>query len=74
MFLNGFISVEVFMEQPKGLEDSKHPNHVYKLIKELYGLKKTPIVLYEGLFKFLLKQVYIRGNMTRHCSSRKRKD
>ena len=32
-FLNGFISEEVFVRQPPGFEDLKHPDYVYKLKK-----------------------------------------
>ena len=39
VFLNGFITVEVYVEQPPGFEDSKFFNHVFKLTKALYGLK-----------------------------------
>ena len=42
VFLDGFIKEKVYVEQPFGFEDSHHPNHVYKLQKDLYGLKKTP--------------------------------
>jgi len=41
-FLNGVISEEVFVKQPHGFEDLKHPDHVYKLNKSLYGLKQSP--------------------------------
>ena len=40
-FLNGKISELVFVEQPPDFEDPKKPNHVYKLSKALYGLKKS---------------------------------
>jgi hypothetical protein len=40
-FLNGKISELVYVEQPPGFEDSKKPNHVYKLSNALYGLKQT---------------------------------
>ena len=30
-FLNGYLNEEVFVAQPKGFEDSLHPDHVYKL-------------------------------------------
>ena len=38
-FLYGFIDEEVYVKQPPGFEDPKHPNRVYKLSKALYRLK-----------------------------------
>ena len=42
VFLNGFINEEMYDEQPPGLEDHQHPNHVFKLKKALYGFKQPP--------------------------------
>jgi hypothetical protein len=53
-FLNGPIKKEVYVEQPLGFEDSKYPNHVYKLSKALYGLKQAPRAWYECLLDFLI--------------------
>jgi hypothetical protein len=53
-FLNGPIKEEVYVEQPPGFEDSEYPNHVYKLSKALYGLKKAQRAWYECLKDFLI--------------------
>jgi hypothetical protein len=53
-FLNGPIKEEVYVEQPPGFEDSKYPNHIYKLSKALYGLKQAPRAWYECLRDFLI--------------------
>ncbi|GKA52714.1 retrovirus-related pol polyprotein from transposon TNT 1-94 [Tanacetum coccineum] len=39
-FLNGNLREEVYVSQPNGFMDKDKPNHVYKLKKDLYGLKK----------------------------------
>lgn len=62
-FLNGVLQEEVYVEQPKGFENSKHPNHVYKLKKALYGLKQAPRAWYERLTTFLVNQGYVRGSV-----------
>ena len=51
-FLNRILSEEVYVEQPKGFEDPKFPNHVYRLKKALYGLKQVPRVWYERLMTY----------------------
>jgi hypothetical protein len=62
-FLNGPLQEEVYVEQPPGFEDSKFPNHVYKLHKELYGLKQAPRAWYECLKDFLLKNGFEIGKV-----------
>nr|GEU98237.1 hypothetical protein [Tanacetum cinerariifolium] len=41
-FLNGPLKEEVFVQKPNGFVDLDFPNHVYRLKKALYGLKKAP--------------------------------
>ncbi|GKD57793.1 retrovirus-related pol polyprotein from transposon TNT 1-94 [Tanacetum coccineum] len=43
-FLHGTLKEDVYVYQPKGFIDDDHPSHVYKLKKELYGLKQVPRV------------------------------
>ncbi|GMI76671.1 hypothetical protein HRI_001336400 [Hibiscus trionum] len=62
-FLNGFINEEVYVEQPPGFEDSKFPNHVFKLTKALYGLKQAPRAWYERLSNFLIEKGFEKGKV-----------
>lgn len=39
-FLNGEMTEDVYTVQVKGFEDSKRPNHVWKLNKSLYGTRQ----------------------------------
>ncbi|GJU08889.1 retrovirus-related pol polyprotein from transposon TNT 1-94 [Tanacetum coccineum] len=39
-FLNGELKEEVYVCQPEGFVDPDHPTHVYRLKKDLYGLRK----------------------------------
>ena len=41
-FLNGYITEEVYIEQPPYFKNYKYPNYVFKLNKALYGLKQAP--------------------------------
>jgi hypothetical protein len=66
-FLNGPISELVYVEQPPGFEDPKHPNHVYKLHKVLYGLKQAPRAWYECLKYFLLRKGFEIGKADPTC-------
>ena len=67
-FLNGFISEQVFVEQPPGFENHAFPNHVFKLNKALYGLKQAPRAWYDRLSKFLLENNFIRENVDKSNS------
>jgi hypothetical protein len=62
-FLNGPIKEEVYVEKPPGFEDSEYPNHVYKLSKALYGLKKAPRAWYECMRDFLITNGFKVGKV-----------
>jgi hypothetical protein len=53
-FLNGVIEEEVYIEQPQGFEVEDIKNHVYRLKKALYGLKKAPRAWYGRIDNFLM--------------------
>jgi len=62
-FLNGVIEEEVYVKQPPSFEDLKHPDHVYKLKKSLYGLKQASRAWYDRLSNFLIKNDFKRGQV-----------
>jgi len=62
-FLNGVIEEEVFVKPASGFEDFKHPDHVFKLKKSLYGLKQDPRAWYDRLSNFLIKNDFKRGQV-----------
>src|SRR5207253_3176579 len=62
-FLNCYINELVYVEQPPGFEDPKHPNHVYRLFKALYSLKQAPRAWYERLRDFLEEKGFKIGRV-----------
>ncbi|GJS61163.1 retrovirus-related pol polyprotein from transposon TNT 1-94 [Tanacetum coccineum] len=62
-FLNGILGEEVYVSQPDGFVDPKNPNHVYKLMKAIYGLKQALRAWYNLLSSFLLSQKFTKGTV-----------
>jgi len=62
-FLDSVTFEEMYVKQPPGFEDSKNPDHVFKLKKSLYGLKQAPRAWYDRLCNFLLEKGYKRGQV-----------
>ena len=64
-FLNRHIEEEIYVGQPPGFLDYEHPNYVYKLKKDLYGLKQASRSWYDRLSNFLIEQYFTRGQVDR---------
>ncbi|GKA55178.1 putative ribonuclease H-like domain-containing protein, partial [Tanacetum coccineum] len=62
-FLYGTIDEEVYVSQPPGFVDPKHPKKVYKVVKALYGLHQAPRAWYATLSAFLEQNGYRRGTI-----------
>ncbi|GJX99441.1 putative ribonuclease H-like domain-containing protein, partial [Tanacetum coccineum] len=73
-FLYGKIDEEVYVSQPPGFLDSKHPQKVYKVVKALYGLHQAPRAWYATLSTFLLKNGYRRGTIDKTLFLKKDKN
>nr|GEY90916.1 hypothetical protein [Tanacetum cinerariifolium] len=62
-FLNGNLREEVYVSQLDGFVDQDNPNHVYKLKKAFYGLKKALRAWYDMLLSFLISQDFSKGSV-----------
>src|SRR5436309_12099248 len=70
-FLNGWSDLELYVLQPEGFIDPKHPNKVLRLNKALYGLKQAPRIWYLLLCEVIVglgfqvlesdASIYVRG-------------
>ncbi|KAJ8772626.1 hypothetical protein K2173_027803 [Erythroxylum novogranatense] len=58
-FLHGFITEDIYMDQPPGITDPKYPNHVCKLQRALYGLKQAPRAWFDRLSTFLIDYGFV---------------
>ncbi|GKC61444.1 retrotransposon protein, putative, ty1-copia subclass [Tanacetum coccineum] len=49
-FLNGYLDEDIYMVQPEGFIDPKHPRKVCKLQRSIYGLKQASKMSWEATF------------------------
>nr|KYP59268.1 Retrovirus-related Pol polyprotein from transposon TNT 1-94 [Cajanus cajan] len=62
-FLNGIIEEELYVRQPPSFENPFIKDHVFKLKKDLYGLKKALRAWFKRLSNFLINNGFMRGNV-----------
>ena len=60
-FLNGKVTTEVYVNQPKGYKDGTE--RVYKLSKALYGLRESPRDWYECFDEYVMKLGFRKSNV-----------
>ena len=59
-FLYGMIDQLIYVQIPKGSENSTNKKMVCKLLKVLYGLKQAPRLWYKRLSQFLFKKLGLK--------------
>jgi hypothetical protein len=60
-FLNGYLEEEVYVKKPPRYEVKGQEVKVYRLKKELYGLKKAPRAWYSSINSYTIKNEFIRS-------------
>ncbi|GJW61059.1 retrotransposon protein, putative, ty1-copia subclass, partial [Tanacetum coccineum] len=60
VFLNSYLDEDIYMVQPEGFVDPKHPRNVCKLQRSIYGLKQATRIWNKGKAAFILGiKIYI---------------
>ena len=60
-FLNGYLEEEVYVEQPHGYEVPGQEHKVYRLKKELYGMKQAPRAWYSWIDSYFTENRFHRS-------------
>ncbi|GJZ81770.1 putative ribonuclease H-like domain-containing protein [Tanacetum coccineum] len=68
-----FLSVFGVDHSPPGLKDPDHPDKVYKVVKELYGLHQAPRAWHKTLANYLLDNGFKRGKIDQTLFIKKQK-
>nr|GEW84847.1 hypothetical protein [Tanacetum cinerariifolium] len=64
-FLHGLLSKTVYMHQPLGLIDSRHPDYVCHLQRSLYGFKQAPHAWFQRFAGFVTRIVFSTSKLIR---------
>ncbi|GJZ18089.1 RNA-directed DNA polymerase, eukaryota [Tanacetum coccineum] len=59
-FINGLLKEEVYIAQPDGFVDPDHQEKVYRLRKDLYGLKQALRAWYDELLNFQISKGFTK--------------
>ena len=73
-FQNEILREEVYVENPKGFEDPKFPNHIYRLKIVFYGLKLVPRAWYKTFTSYLLEKKFQRWGVDKTLCIHRPKD
>lgn len=65
-FLYGLIDQFIYLEILTGTKTEANCNMICKLLKALYGLKRSPRLLYKRLMNFLLEKLSLKQINTDH--------
>ena len=60
-YLNGVLEEDIYMRQPEGFKDEKHPQMVCKLNRSLYGLKQSARCWNKTIDSYLKEQGYTQN-------------
>lgn len=63
-FLQGFLTNDVYIQQPQGFVNKYHPLHVCKLHNALYGLHQAPRIWFTEFKGFLVSIGFINSHRT----------
>ena len=61
-FLNGILKEEVYVEQPPSYEVAGEEDKVYRLKRDLYGLKKAPRAWYNRIESYLMSNGFRKSD------------